>query len=504
MVPWQRQLGAVTSLLVLTLGSLPGRAGPPAASGPSPELLAATQVLDRLMAATSIEAPITLIVRPFRGVVCPPQTGDPAARSGPDASSQPTAPSAVCLSGFELPPGPRQGFFVPFVVSLQHEVDPESDPERPSAAVEERTILLNATGLALVRPAAPSGKRQGDEPAPTLPPGATCRIAAELAAVQLNQPQRRRESFDRIHTRLAERVSEAASLARPNQSIEEKIGSGLLLPFMPFLMAAYPISTVEMIHGRNMGHWINARLSESPHWRVLQRDAPLVATALKQLHGMNENRVSQAWGQSDGWFGIAAQEREEVIEAQRSEARAEALRLLAAAGIDPRSCADVFVPASAAEPDAAVMKLYEQARGHRLPSRPNLPRRFLPAEQKVVIYPKHERPSNGNSAPAPRDVPGGMTPRSAVPMVPPWSGQRTRAASAAHDSQAVPRQEPAVHLLPGRRVGEGGGDQSGRGEQAEVEKRREQRVVQGADAPAEGVPCLSPCSSHVRAFPRPV
>ncbi len=385
MASWQRQFGAMTTLLLLTVGSRPGLAESPAASGPSPQLLAATRVLDRLMAAASIEAPITLIVRPFRDPVCPPPAADPETRTEAVATKQPPSDSAVCLSGFELPPRPRQGFFVPFVASLQRQADPESDPERPSAAIEERTILLNATGLELVRQVSPPGKHQREEPAAVLPPAATCRIAQEFAAVQLGQPQQRRGSFDRIHTRLAERISKKASLFPK--------GYGSLPPFPDLLGWALGIS------GLNRGHWINARLAESPYWQVLQQHAPGVVTALKDLRGLNEAEFSQAWGQIEGWFGIAAQEREEVIKEQRNQAQAEAVRLMAAAGIDPRSCADVFVPACAAEPDAAVLKAYEQARSKAPDSGPSLPRRFLPAEQTVVIFPRSARPGNGSSGP---------------------------------------------------------------------------------------------------------
>ncbi len=418
MAPWQRQLRALVSLWVLSLGSLPGLAAPPAATDLSPELLAATRVLERLMAAASMEAPITLVVRPFRGPVCPPAAADPVGRTQAVAITPPPSESGVCLSGFELPPRLRQGFFVPFVVSLQHETNPESDPERPSAAIEERTILLNATGLVLVRQASPPGKRQGGEPAFALPPEATCRIAQEFAAVQLGQPQQRRERFDRIHTLLAERIHKVAGLSHRRDLVSELYES--------LIRTYYIIPWISVIQGRNRGHWINARLTESPHWQVLQQHAPAVATALKELHGLADFdapqaipqqtsiswplTMSQAWGQIEGWFGVAAQEREEVIEEQRNQAQAEALRLLVAAGIDPRSCADVLVPASAAEPDAPLLKAYEQARRKGLDSRPSLPRRFLPAEQKVVIFPRSAQPGNGSPGPGPKDGPGGTSP----------------------------------------------------------------------------------------------
>jgi hypothetical protein len=122
-----------------------------------------------------------------------------------------------------------------------------------------------------------------------------------------------------------------------------------------------------------------------------------VVTALKDLRGLNEADISQTWGQIDGWFGVVAQEREEVIEEQRKQAQAEAVRLMADAGIDPRSCADVFLSASAAAPDVAVLKAHERARTKALESRPSLPRRFLPAEQMVVIFPRGALPGNGSS-----------------------------------------------------------------------------------------------------------
>jgi len=72
---------------------------------------------------------------------------------------------------------------------------------------------------------------------------------------------------------------------------------------------------------------------------------------------------------------------------QRNQAQAEALRLLAAAGFDPRSCAGVFLPAADAQTDLALLQVYEQARRKAAGVNPKLPRQFLPAEQKVVIFP---------------------------------------------------------------------------------------------------------------------
>jgi hypothetical protein len=404
MAHWQRQLGAVASLWLLSLGSLPSHAATPAATDPSPELLAAYRVLDRLMAPASIEAPITLVVRAFRGAACPPPpVADPVARTQAAAATQQSSASPVCLSGFEMPTRLRQGFFVPFVASLQRQVDPESDPKRPSAAIEGRTILLNASGLELVRQGSAPGRRQGGEAAPALPPEATCRIAQEFAAVQLGQPRQRGESFDRIHTLLAKRISTVAGLAHPHPSSLEKMVAGILMISSPVQKA---VDTAWKIPARNLGHWINARLAESPHWQVLQRHAPAVATALKELRGIPEGNpydwgpsltMGQAWGEIDGWLGVAAQERDEVIEEQRKQAQAEAVRLMVAAGIDPRSCAAVFLQDSAAELDAAVLKAYEQARRKALGSGPSLPCRFLPAEQKVLIFPKTALPANGST-----------------------------------------------------------------------------------------------------------
>ncbi len=411
MAPCQWQRGALASLWALCLAARPGLAAPPAATTPSPQLLAAHWVLERLMAAGSIEAPISLVVRPFHGAPCPPPAADPVARREA-ASATPKAPSAsVCLSGFELPPRLRQGFFVPFVVSLQRQADPDSDPERPSAAIDERTILLNTTGLALVRQVSPAGKRQQAEPAPVLPPEATCRIAQEFAAIQLGQPGQRRESFARIHTLLAQRIHKVEGQSPGSPTFLETLAFSALTMGQIDRFGGGILGYVFSIPGRNQGQWINARLSESPHWQALQLHAPQVATALKELRKLPEGNaqcnllkypscpstLSDVWKQIDGWFGVAAQERDEVIEEQQQQAQVEALRLLAAAGFDPRSCADVFVQASAAEPDPAVLEAYEQARRKGLDPRPGLPSRFLPAEQKVVIYPRSPRPGNGGS-----------------------------------------------------------------------------------------------------------
>lgn len=423
MAAWQRQLGAVTSLVLLAVGSRPGLAAPPAASDPSPELLAATRVLDRLMAAASIEAPITLVVRPFRGPVCPPLAAGPVTLTEAAAMKQPPSDSAVCLSGFELPPRLRQGFFVPFVVSLQRQADPESDPERPSASIEERTILLNATGLELVRQLSPPGKRQQPEPAAVLPPAATCRVALEFAAVQLNQPGQRRESFARIHTLLAERIHKVEGQSPGSPTFAESLALSVLTIGQLERGGGGILGYIFSIPGRNQGHWINARLAESPHWHVLQRHAPAVATSLKGLRRLPEGQaqcnlsgqcpssLSDVWKQIDGWFGIAAQERDEVIEQQQKQAQAEALRLLAAAGIDPRPCAGVFLPASDAQTDPALVQVYEQARRKAAVASPSLPHQFLPAEQKVVIFPRSAQPGLDSSSPGPSMEPGGTKPQ---------------------------------------------------------------------------------------------
>jgi hypothetical protein len=241
-------------------------------------------VLDRLMASASIEAPITLIVRPFRGVVCPP-AADPAARTQAAATQQQPIPPAVCLSGIELPSRPRQGFFVPFVVALQRQADPESDSQRPSAVIEERTILLNATGLKLVRLVSPPGTRQRDDAVPTLPPAATCWIAQEFAAVQLNQPRQRRESFTRLHARLAERIHQVVGQTPKSPSLLESLAVDILTVGLARGTSGYVLG----IPDRNLGQWTNARLAESPHWQVLQRYAPAVATSLQELRGRPES-----------------------------------------------------------------------------------------------------------------------------------------------------------------------------------------------------------------------
>lgn len=418
----------MASLWVLCLAARPGLAAPPAVPAPSPELLAAQRVLERLMDAASIEAPISLVVRPFHGAPCPSPPADPAARS--EAASAPaSAPSpSVCLSGFELPPRLRQGFFVPFVVSLQRQADLESDPERPSAAIEGRTILLNATGLELGRQVSPPGKRQQPEPAPVLPPEATCRIAQEFAAIQRNQPQERRESFERIHTKLAQRIHKVEGQSPGSPTFLESLAFSALTMGQIDRIGGGILGYVFSIPGRNQGQWINARLSESPHWQALQQHAPQVATALKELRKLPEGNaqcnilknpscpstLSDVWKQIDGWFGVAAQERDEVIEEQQKQAQAEALRLLAAAGIDPRACADVFLSVSALLPDRAVLEAYEQARRKGLDPRPGLPSRFLPAEQKVVIYPRSARPGNGSSGAGAQAAPAGTNRRPAL------------------------------------------------------------------------------------------
>lgn len=395
MTAWPWPLGVGTSLLLLTVLSLAFIAAPPVATTPSPELLAATQVLDRLMASASIEAPITLIVRPFRGVVCPPPAADPASRPQAASSQQPSTSPAVCLSGFELPASLRKGFFVPFVVALQRQADPESDSQRPSAVIDERTILLNATGLKLVQLVSPPGTRQREDAVPTLPAAATCWIAQEFAAVQLNQARQRQESFTSLHARLAKRIHQAIGQTPKSPSLLKSLA-------IDILTAGYAGATLDYftdIPDRNLGRWINARLAESPHWQVLQRYAPEVATSLRELRGRPESNsfisyygsfpstISDAWGLFDSWFGIVAQEREELIEKQRNQAQAEALRLLAAAGFDPRSCSGVFLPAADAQTDPALLQMYEQARRKAAGVNPKLPRQFVPAEQKVVIFP---------------------------------------------------------------------------------------------------------------------
>lgn len=422
MTTWPWPLGSGTSLLLLTVHSLAGIAAPPVATTPSPELLAATQVLDRLMASASIEAPITLIVRPFRGMVCPPPSPDPASRAQAASSQPPPVPSAICLSVFELPPRPQQGFFVPFVVALQRQAEPESDAQRPSAVIEERTILLNATGLTLAPVALTSVKRKREDSGFALPATAICWIAQEFAAVQLNQLGQRRDGFTRIHARLAEHIHQVVSQTPKSPSLLASLAVDILTVGQARGTANYILN----IPDRNLGHWTNARLAESPHWQVLARHAPAVATSLKELQGRPESNsflsnhgtfpstISDAWGLIDGGIGLAAQEREELITRQHHQAQAEALRLLAAAGFDPRSCAGVFSSTSDAQTDPALLQVYEQARRNAAGTSPRRSHHFLPAEQKVVIDPRSAQPRLDRSSPGPSMEPGGTKPQQGI------------------------------------------------------------------------------------------
>ena len=439
-VSWPRPLGAIACAGLLAAAALPGVAAPitPVAptgaeppTGPAPELLAAYRVLDRLMATAAIEAPITLVVRPFRAATCPPPTppapADPAAvippeapeppvaTGPPEAPGPPSAPAGICLNSLQLPPRLRQGFFVPFVASLQRQSDPEHDPEQLSAAIEGRTILLNASGLDPVPPPSPAGARPTPQPGASLQPAAVCRVAEAFAAVQLDQPRQRRESFDRIHARLAERIHRIRAPVKTGRSFVDVLAFHLATTawWMYYGVPYGVLGYIEGIHHRNLGRWVNARLAESPHWQVLQTQAPMVAAALTELRGLPERALiapdgppqttvfaseettfSQAWRRIDGWFGIAAQEREQLIQAQRLEAQAEARRRLAAAGLDPTVCAAVFLPPSAAlpeaaaEPEAAALSPVEQAGGQVLPAGPVLPHRFLPGGQAVMIFPR--------------------------------------------------------------------------------------------------------------------
>lgn len=421
MTDWLRPLGSGGFLILVSVHSLTAFAAPSVATTPSPELLAATQVLDRLMASASIQAPITLIVRSFHGEVCPPTPPDSASRTQAAPSQQAPTPSSVCLSGFELPPRPRQGFFVPFVVALQRQADPESDALRPSAVIEERTIVLNATGLKLIPVVLPSGKRKQNDAGPGLPPTAICWIAQEFAAVQLNQLKQRRDGFTRIHARLAEHIHQVVSQTPQSPSLLESVAADMLTVGQAHGTADYILG----IPDRNLGNWINSRLAESPHWQVLERYAPAVAASLKELKGRPESNsflsyygsfpstISDAWGQFDGWIGLAAQEREELITMQHKQAQAEALRLLAAAGVDPRSCASVFSSTLDAQTDSALLQLYEQARSNAAIS-PKLPHHFLPVEGKVVIFPRSAQPGLGSSSPGPSMQPGGTKPEAGI------------------------------------------------------------------------------------------
>lgn len=404
-----RQSLALLGLCLLGAGSLPCRAAPPVPAGPSPELMAAFRVVERLMAASSFGAPIRLVVRPFPGSPCPdPQA--PADQRRVAASAPGPGPGpAVCLSGFELPPRLREGFFVPFVVALQHQSVPDSDPQRRSAAIAERTILLNAalltrTDLALPSQTGAPATQRAPAPRFVLPAEATCRLAQEFAAVASGQPQRQQQRFEEIHNRLAARIHRVAVLAHRGHTLEEVLD----LPVQTLMRTYYVLPWIGALQARQQGRWVNARLRESPHWQVLERQAPAVAQALRDLgdlpdsgadlaqlqrYGPRVFSVRQAWGLFDGWFGVAAQEREALLEAERRQSQAEAMALMARAGIDPRACASVFVGVSG--PDQAVLRTYEATRRQTPVAGPLLPHRFLPAEQTVEIEPLPPRAVGG-------------------------------------------------------------------------------------------------------------
>ncbi len=132
---------------------------------------------------------------------------------------------------------------------------------------------------------------------------------------------------------------------------------------------------------------VSARLIGSPHWLVLQQRAPRVASALEGFTPLPEEELRKGWARFDTSFGMAAQDRKELVEAQRLAAQNAALDLLAAAGIDPRSCRSVFRPEPDGERIAAVLPVYERTRSSLQVTQRTLPRRFFPDDDKVVIYP---------------------------------------------------------------------------------------------------------------------
>lgn len=228
----------------------------------------------------------------------------------------------------------------------------------------------------------PSGARQRDDAVPGLSATATCWIAQEFAAIQLNQVRWRRHSFTGIHARLADYIHQVVSQTHKSPSLLKSFAIDILTIGQARGILGYLFS----IPGTNQGSWTNARLAESPHWQVLERYAPAVLSSLKELQGRPEwnsflndygsfthsvsflysvsfpATISDAWGLFDGWIGLAAQEREELITTQHNQAQAEALRLLAAAGFDPRSCASVFSSIADAQIDTALVQVYEQAK----------------------------------------------------------------------------------------------------------------------------------------------
>jgi hypothetical protein len=359
--------------------ALPKVASVSSAKGPSPELTTAHRWLERLAAAAKIDQPLTLVVRAGPPAPCP-KAFNPASAEGASleaaattsvsAELLPAGPSLACLRSRSLSSPMGGGFFVPFVVALQQQSDPFAADPPAALAVAGRTLLLHVppTPLGLTPPAA----RAGTEPDTT-----ACLLARELAALQLDQANQRVQAFEAIHSGLAATITSSSKAAHNVQSNKD---IGLFL-FSPLQMMLSKATTP------NRANPLNKELQESPHWLVLTRRAPGVAEALGSFGNLPEESLKKAWPGLDGAFAMAAQDRLELVEKQQGAALNGALLLLAEAGLDPRPCTVLGLAAVDGARLAGAMAAFERAKTNPAVAQRNLPRRFLPETNSVVIFP---------------------------------------------------------------------------------------------------------------------
>jgi hypothetical protein len=368
----------------------------PASSAPSPELVAAHRVLERLAAAAQIEQPLTLVVRTGPARACPSSTTQGStsgyarieeATANLHAETLPAGPSLACLRTSALPSALPSGFFGPFVVALQQQSDPFASEPPAVLAVAGRTLLLHLPGPPAGRPSPPPSRAGATS---AVPPSrgletdaAACLLARELAALQLGQPEQRAKAFEDVHRGLANSLQKSAQSAHSAQSTRE-VGQFLLSPLLMMLSKATTPSEPNPL---------SRQLQASPHWLVLSRYATPVAEALGSFGDLPEEALKKAWPSFDPAFAMAAQDRLELVERHQATAQDAALLLLAEAGIDPRPCAALYRPAVDAARLASVTAAWERARTNPAVIRRTLPRRFQPEKEAVVIFPARSQPA---------------------------------------------------------------------------------------------------------------
>lgn len=317
------------------------------------ELRLAAEHLQLLMRANpSIRQPVALMMQPFHSPVC--------------AGAEPAPPSGrtACFQASELPALLQGSSFAAYVHALRTESEPTTAPDLVSIALPDRTILLNADS-ARSRDTAAAG-------------GLFCSLGSQLAALELDQPRLRQSRLEPIDAQLVtriHRVTERASATRDRRELSQFLLS-------PLLLAITKATTPPVANPTSQ------QLLASGQWRLLRTQSPSVAAALEPLAGFSDDLAQRSWRDLESSFAFALLDRDALLASLRHQAQNHALMLLAAARIDPGTCAAQFDPPPSVEALEASMALYKagSSRGSAQGPLPSL--RYQSDLQRVLIQPR--------------------------------------------------------------------------------------------------------------------